>query len=80
VAETVDLDKALDFERPLIELESRIETLRRSGRPGIDGEAARLEERLQRLQRKVFTKLTAWQRVQLARHPRRPYEPPYPRT
>jgi acetyl-CoA carboxylase carboxyl transferase subunit alpha len=73
VAETAGLDKALDFERPLIELEARIEALRRSGRPGIDGEAARLEERLQRLQRKVFGKLTAWQRVQLARHPRRPY-------
>ena len=73
MAETTDLDKALDFERPLIELEARIETLRRSGRPGTDGETMRLEERLQRLQRKVFAKLTAWQRVQLARHPRRPY-------
>ncbi|MGH7358192.1 MAG: acetyl-CoA carboxylase carboxyltransferase subunit alpha, partial [Candidatus Rokuibacteriota bacterium] len=71
--ETADLEKALDFERPLLELEARIETLRRSGRPGVDAEAGRLEERLQRLQRKVFGKLTAWQRVQLARHPRRPY-------
>jgi acetyl-CoA carboxylase carboxyl transferase subunit alpha len=73
VAQTTEIDKALDFERPLIELEARIEALRRSGRPGIDAEARRLEERLQRLQRKVFGKLTAWQRVQLARHPRRPY-------
>jgi acetyl-CoA carboxylase carboxyl transferase subunit alpha len=73
VAETADLEKALDFERPLLELEARIEALRRSGRPGVDGEAGRLEERLQRLQRKVFGRLTAWQRVQLARHPRRPY-------
>jgi acetyl-CoA carboxylase carboxyl transferase subunit alpha len=73
VAEAADLEKALDFERPLLELETRIEALRRSGRPGIDGETGRLEERLQRLQRKVFGKLTAWQRVQLARHPRRPY-------
>jgi acetyl-CoA carboxylase carboxyl transferase subunit alpha len=68
-----ELEKALDFERPLIELEARIEALRHSDRPGRDGEASRLEERLQRLQRKVFGKLTAWQRVQLARHPRRPY-------
>ena len=73
MAETADLEKALAFERPLLELEARIEALRRSGRPGIDAEAGRLEERLQRLQRKVFGKLTAWQRVQLARHPRRPY-------
>jgi acetyl-CoA carboxylase carboxyl transferase subunit alpha len=73
VAQTAEIDKALDFERPLIALEARIEALRGSGRPGTDGEARRLEERLQRLQRKVFGKLTAWQRVQLARHPRRPY-------
>jgi acetyl-CoA carboxylase carboxyl transferase subunit alpha len=69
----VDLEKALDFERPLLELEARIEAIRRAGRPGTDGEVRRLEERLQRLQRKIFGKLTAWQRVQLARHPRRPY-------
>ena len=73
MTEPADLDKALGFERPLLELEARIDALRRSGRPGTEGEAGRLEERLQRLQRKVFGKLTAWQRVQLARHPRRPY-------
>jgi len=71
--EAADLEKALDFERPLLELEARIEVLRRAGRPGSDSEVSRLEERLQRLQRKVFGRLTAWQRVQLARHPRRPY-------
>jgi acetyl-CoA carboxylase carboxyl transferase subunit alpha len=73
VAEATDLEKALDFERPLLELEARIEALRRSDRSGVSGEVGRLEERLQRLQRKVFGKLTAWQRVQLARHPRRPH-------
>ena len=73
MAETADLEKALDFERPLITLEGRIEELRRTDRPGTDTEAERLEERLQRLQRKIFGRLTAWQRVQLARHPRRPY-------
>jgi acetyl-CoA carboxylase carboxyl transferase subunit alpha len=71
--EAADLEKALDFERPLLELEARIEVLRRAGRPGSDSEVTRLEERLQRLQRKVFGRLTAWQRVLLARHPRRPY-------
>jgi acetyl-CoA carboxylase carboxyl transferase subunit alpha len=71
--EAADLDKALDFERPLLELETRIEELRRDGRPASEPEARRLEDRLQRLQRKVFGRLTAWQRVQLARHPRRPY-------
>jgi acetyl-CoA carboxylase carboxyl transferase subunit alpha len=73
LAEAAALEKALDFERPLITLEARIDELRQANRPGSDTEAERLEERLQRLQRKVFGKLTAWQRVQLARHPRRPY-------
>ena len=54
MVETADLEKALDFERPLLELEARIEAIRREGRPGSDAEAGRLEERLQRLQRKVF--------------------------
>lgn len=65
--------RALDFERPLLELETRIEAVRRSGRPDAPAEARRLEERLSRLQRRIFGRLTAWQRVQLARHPRRPY-------
>jgi acetyl-CoA carboxylase carboxyl transferase subunit alpha len=64
---------ALDFERPLLELEGRIEALRQGGRPDAAAEVARLEERLRRLQRKTFGRLTPWQRVQLARHPRRPY-------
>jgi len=73
VPDSIDLGRALDFEKPLLELEGRIEKLRRDALPGHQPETARLEERLQRLQRKVFGKLSAWQRVQLARHPRRPY-------
>jgi acetyl-CoA carboxylase carboxyl transferase subunit alpha len=67
------VSQALDFERPLVELESRIAALRQSGTPDAEREAAGLEERLRRLQRKVFGRLSPWQRVQLARHPRRPY-------
>ena len=63
----------LDFEKPLVELETRIAALRQSGRPEGEAEAADLEERLRLLQKKVFGRLTPWQRVQLARHPRRPY-------
>jgi acetyl-CoA carboxylase carboxyl transferase subunit alpha len=73
VAQAADIEKALDFERPLLALEARIKAIRRADRPGSSAEADRLDERLQRLQRKTFGKLTAWQRVQLARHPRRPY-------
>jgi len=64
---------ALDFEKPLVELETRIASLRQSATPAAVAEAAELEERLGRLQKKAFDRLTAWQRVQLARHPRRPY-------
>jgi len=64
---------ALDFEKPLVELETRIASLRQSAIPAAVAEAAELEERLGRLQKKAFDRLTAWQRVQLARHPRRPY-------
>ncbi len=63
----------LDFEKPLVELEARIVEVRRGGGARAEAEAAELEERLRRLQRKVFERLTPWQRVQLARHPRRPY-------
>lgn len=62
----------LDFERPLLELEARLAELRQAGGQA-EAEVARLEDRLRRLQRKVFAGLTPWQRVQLARHPRRPY-------
>jgi acetyl-CoA carboxylase carboxyl transferase subunit alpha len=62
---------SLDFEKPLLELEARIATLRQ--RPDEEAHARKLEERLRRLQRKIFGSLTAWERVQLARHPRRPY-------
>ena len=64
----------LEFERPLLELENRIAELRASD----DAQAARdeigrLDERLKRLQKKVYGGLTPWQRAQLARHPKRPH-------
>jgi acetyl-CoA carboxylase carboxyl transferase subunit alpha len=63
----------LGFEKPLVDLESRLETLRQSARADAPAQVAQLEERLRRLQRKIFSRLSAWERVQLARHPRRPY-------
>jgi acetyl-CoA carboxylase carboxyl transferase subunit alpha len=67
------VNDTLDFERPLQELEARIAALRREESPEAVRAAAQLEERLRRLQRKIFGRLSPWQRVQLARHPRRPY-------
>ena len=64
---------ALDFERPLVELEARIAELRAREDPRtVRDEVARLEERLGRLQQRTYASLSAWQRTQLARHPRRP--------
>src|SRR5712691_11165570 len=64
----------LEFEKPVLELENRIAELRASEDPqAARDEIARLEERLQRLLQKIYGSLTAWQRAQLARHPKRPH-------
>ncbi len=64
----------LDFEKPLLELENRLIQLRAADDPGaVRDEIAKLEARLGRLQQKVYGNLTAWQRAQLARHPKRPH-------
>ncbi len=61
----------LEFERPLVELEQRIRDLRASS--DSTGELRAAERKADRLREKIFGKLTPWQRVQMARHPRRPY-------
>jgi acetyl-CoA carboxylase carboxyl transferase subunit alpha len=70
----------LDFERPLVELERRIHDLRAlSETQGYElwEDLAALEKRADRLRREIYSKLTPWQRVQLARHPKRPYSMEY---
>jgi acetyl-CoA carboxylase carboxyl transferase subunit alpha len=64
---------ALDFEQPLLELELRIAELVALDDPARADEIARLEERLTRLRQRTYAGLTAWQRTQLARHPKRPH-------
>jgi acetyl-CoA carboxylase carboxyl transferase subunit alpha len=64
----------LDFEQPLLELEAHIAALRALDDPLKNGdEIVKLEERLQRQRQKTYASLTAWQRTQLARHPKRPH-------
>jgi len=66
----------LDFERPILELEKKIEELKSfTSREDIDlsGEIKKLEERLKKVKQEVFKNLTPWQRVQIARHPKRLY-------
>ncbi|MBI5781498.1 MAG: acetyl-CoA carboxylase carboxyltransferase subunit alpha [Rhodocyclales bacterium] len=63
-----------DFERPIAELTSRLTTLRKSTSATSEPATIRsLEAQLEQLKRRVYGNLTAWQRVQLARHPLRPY-------
>src|SRR6059036_4209249 len=65
---------ALDFEQPLLDLENRIAALQgNADGPRARDEIAKLEERLARLRQKTYSSLTAWQRTQLARHPKRPH-------
>jgi acetyl-CoA carboxylase carboxyl transferase subunit alpha len=64
----------LEFEKPIIELEQKIEEMRRyADNPDIAREIARIEKRVNELQQSVYAGLTRWQKVQLARHPDRPY-------
>jgi len=66
----------LDFEKPLAELEQQIEDLQRLGRDrqiDVDGELQGLQSKLESLRSDIYRNLTPMQRVQLARHPRRPY-------
>ncbi len=65
----------LDFEMPIVELEERIQTLEDSASVrGVDveDEVGRLRAKSTKLGKEIFSKLEPWQRVQLARHPRRP--------
>jgi len=70
----------LDFERPLVELAEKIsemEELSTRGEIGLNEELDALKKRLLKLRQEVSSKLTRWQRVQLARHPKRPLTDDY---
>lgn len=65
----------LPFEKPVIELVSRVRELRELAKSdrGLEPELRRLEDKAAKLARQLFSELTPWQRVQLSRHPSRPY-------
>ncbi|NQU95106.1 MAG: acetyl-CoA carboxylase carboxyltransferase subunit alpha [Candidatus Omnitrophica bacterium] len=70
------MNTGLDFEKPILELEKKIEEIRSlTSREDIDlsGEIKKLGERLKKVKHEVYKNLTPWQRVQIARHPKRPY-------
>lgn len=66
----------LDFEKPIVELEFKIEELKNFGidkNITLDPEIKKLEEKLEKMKSGIYDRLTIWQRVQIARHPDRPY-------
>jgi len=70
----------LDFEKPIAELEGKIEELRHltgSGGVNIADEVARLQDKVEKLLVQVYTKLTPWQKTQVARHHDRPHAVDY---
>src|SRR2546428_12954758 len=73
----------LDFERPLLELERQIEEMKRVASDtavDVSKELTALERKLAELREEIYKSLTPMQRVQGARHPKRPYTPDYVNT
>ncbi|MGD0537056.1 MAG: acetyl-CoA carboxylase carboxyltransferase subunit alpha [Verrucomicrobiota bacterium] len=75
----------LDFEKPIVELQRKLDELSKG--PGtlaldldLEQEITSIEQKLAETRREIFANLTPWQRVQLARHPKRPYALDYLQT
>lgn len=70
----------LEFERPILELERKIEELKNftsDEKIDLNSEIKRLQSKLNKVKRDIYENLTAWQRIQIARHPQRPYTQDY---
>src|SRR6185503_11902717 len=66
----------LSFEKPIAELEVKITELKRFSSQrnvNLSSEIKKLEDKLDKMKAEIYSNLSAWQRVQIARHPHRPY-------
>ena len=65
----------LEFEKPISDLENRIEKLRLSGgiEKDIETETSKLSSQIEKLTKEIYSNLSIWQKVQVARHPHRPH-------
>ena len=66
----------LEFEKPIIELQRKLDELKQHPETlglNFDVEVAQIEKKIAETRRQIYSNLTAWQRVQLARHPKRPF-------
>ena len=75
----IDQKYFLDFEKPIVELEAKLDEMRaiQESSPELSREIAELDKRIQALRSSIYRDLTRWQRVQIARHPLRPYTKDY---
>src|SRR6267378_1009196 len=68
----------LDFEKPIAELQRKLEELRKHPEAhamgiNLEEEVSRIEQKIAETSKQIFSNLSAWQRVQMARHPKRPF-------
>ena len=75
----------LDFEKPIAELQRKLEELRKHPEThamgiNLEEEVARIEQKIAETSKQIFSNLSAWQRVQMARHPKRPFTLDYLKT
>ncbi|MDD4734963.1 MAG: acetyl-CoA carboxylase carboxyltransferase subunit alpha [Kiritimatiellae bacterium] len=71
---------ALPFEKPVVELRNKLEELRKAGEGhevDMVQEVERIQKKIRETQEKIYSNLTPWQQVQIARHPTRPYPKDY---
>ena len=75
-----DVTYTLEFEKPLRELEKQLITLQsvsEESKVDVSSEISAIEKKIEALKAEIYSNLTAWQRVQLSRHPKRPYSLDY---
>lgn len=75
-----DVTYTLEFEKPLRELEKQLITLQsvsEESKVDVSSEITAIEKKIEALKAEIYSNLTAWQRVQLSRHPKRPYSLDY---
>src|SRR5438105_13108669 len=68
----------LDFEKPIAELQSKLEELRKHPEKhslgiSFEEEVAVIEKKIEETKRQIFANLSAWDRIKIARHPKRPF-------
>ena len=65
-----------DFEKPIFELESKLEDMRKTAEDNgveVASVTTELEQKIQELKENIYSNLSRWQKVQISRHPERPY-------